>query len=363
MRPDRLARSLATLHRWGLSPAAAYALAATRQPHRAAIVDDRGTLTFGEMHRRTNALARGLRASGVCEGDTVAIMSRNHRGFIEASVACSKLGAGVVYLDTAFDAAHITNVIKQENPIAVIHDEEFTPLVRDGGAGCTRFISWCDPSRSERPLLLEELIAGADPAELTAPSKIPRAVSIASGTGESPQRINRRVPSSLVDPAPLLRALPLRACETTILAAPMCHPWGFLQMKLGLRLASTLVLHCRFEPEQVLFEIAQHRAVALAVLPEMLQSIIELPHETIAQYETSSLRVIAVNGATLASELAMPAIERFGAVLYNLNGQPEVCLDDYWAGRGLAPVSVQSERGAPRAAAAGRDPYVARRIG
>jgi len=338
MRPDKLARSLAILHRWGLSPAAAYALAAVRQPEHAAIVDDRGTLTFAEMHQRTNALARALEASGVSEGDTVAIMSRNHRGFIEASVACSKLGADIVYLDTAFSGRHITDIMKQENPIALIHDDEFSALVRDGSAGRTRFIAWSDPSRSARPLLFEELIAGADHSQLTAPRKRPRAVSIASGTGEGPQRIHRRVPSSLVDPAPLLRALPLRAGETTILAAPMCHMWGFLQMKLGLRLASTLVLRCRFDPEEVLFDIAQHQAVALALLPEMLQSVIELPDETIARHDTSSLRVIAVNGATLAAELAMPAIERFGAVLYNLNGQPEVCLNDYWGSHRRVPV-------------------------
>jgi acyl-CoA synthetase (AMP-forming)/AMP-acid ligase II len=362
MRPDRLARSLTMLRRWGPSPAAAYSLAAIRQPQQAAIVDDRGTLTFVEMHERTNALARALRASGVCEGDTVAIMCRNHRGFIEASVACSKLGAHVVYMDTAFDARHVTDVMTQENPVALIHDDEFTALVREGSSGRMRFIAWCDPSRFARPLLLEELIAGADTSELKAPRKKARAVSIASGTGGGPQRTHRRVPSSLVDPAPLLRALPLHTGETTILAAPMCHLWGFLHMKLGLRLASTLVLRCRFDPEEVLFDIAQRRAVALALLPEMLQSVVELPGEMIARYDISSLRVIAVNGATLPAELAMPAMERFGAVLYNLNGQPEVCLNDYRGSRRRVPLGVRSQADTPQRGVAEPESYVARRL-
>ena len=52
-RPDKTLRSLVALHRWGPTPAAAYAGAAIRYPGAAAVVDDRGTLTFSEVHRRT----------------------------------------------------------------------------------------------------------------------------------------------------------------------------------------------------------------------------------------------------------------------------------------------------------------------
>ena len=56
-RPDKAVRSLAALRRWGPTSAAAYLGAAIRHPDRTAIVDERGTLTFGEVHKRTNALA------------------------------------------------------------------------------------------------------------------------------------------------------------------------------------------------------------------------------------------------------------------------------------------------------------------
>ena len=101
-RPDRAVRSIRALRRWGPTPAAAYTGSAARYPNRAAIVDERGTLTFDEVQRRTNALAWGLKAEGVGEGDGVAIMCRNHRGFIDATIACSKLGANSLYLNTAF---------------------------------------------------------------------------------------------------------------------------------------------------------------------------------------------------------------------------------------------------------------------
>src|SRR4051812_46691521 len=92
VRPDIAAKALAALRRWGPTPAAGYAAAAIRSPAELAIVDDRGSLTFDDVQRRTNALARAWSDSGLRAGDAVAILCRNHRGLVEAIVACSKLG-------------------------------------------------------------------------------------------------------------------------------------------------------------------------------------------------------------------------------------------------------------------------------
>src|SRR5688572_8595727 len=77
MRPDRVARIARELLRWGPTPAAGYASCAVRRPDSAAIVDERGTLTFADVHRRTNALANALNDEGIGEGDAVAVMCRN----------------------------------------------------------------------------------------------------------------------------------------------------------------------------------------------------------------------------------------------------------------------------------------------
>src|ERR1700693_5825768 len=148
VRADKALRSLAALRRWGPTPAAAYTGAAIRHPDAAAIVDERGTLTFGEVHRRTNALARQLRQAGVSEGDPVAIMCRNHRGFVDATVACAKLGASALYLNTGFAGPQIADVIAREDAVAVIYDEEFAELMAAGSSGRKRFIAWSEPGAS-----------------------------------------------------------------------------------------------------------------------------------------------------------------------------------------------------------------------
>src|SRR5436189_5749813 len=123
-RPDKALRSIAALRRWGPTPAAAYAGSAIRHPERMALVDERGSLTFGEVHRRTNALAHELARAGISEGDAVAIMCRNHRGFVDATVACSKPGAGALYLKPAFAGPPITDVPGRQKPGPVDHERE-----------------------------------------------------------------------------------------------------------------------------------------------------------------------------------------------------------------------------------------------
>src|SRR5690242_19720649 len=83
LRPDTAAKIAYTFVRWGASPGCGIAIAALHHPEATAIVDERGELTYEELHRRSNALAHGLGKLGIGFGDGVGIMCRNHRGFVE----------------------------------------------------------------------------------------------------------------------------------------------------------------------------------------------------------------------------------------------------------------------------------------
>ena len=327
-RPDKAVRALAALRRWGPTPAAAYTGSAIRYPERTAIVDERGTLTFEEVHRRTSALASELRKAGISERDGVAIMCRNHRGFIDATVACSKLGASALYLNTSFAGPQITDVLAREDPVAVIYDEEFAELVREGAAGRKRFVAWSEPGArppaSSPDPLLEDLIARGDSSELRPPAEKGRVVILTSGTTGAPKGAASKQPDSIEPAAALFSKIPLKARETTMIAAPMFHSWGLAHFTLGLPLSSTLVLRRKFDAEETLKAVAQHRASTLALVPVMLQRILDLGAETIARYDMRALKVIALSGSALPGEMATRAMDTFGEVLYNLYGSTEV---------------------------------------
>jgi fatty-acyl-CoA synthase len=323
-RPDRIARVALALHRFGPTPAAGYSISAIRFPDATALVDDLGTLTFAQVQRRTNALAHALRDAGVGAGSSVAVMCRNHRGFVDTTVALSKLGAHAVYLNTAFAAPQIAEVARREQPTAIVYDAEFENLVREAGEGRKRFIAWHDPGEPADDPRLEDLIARGDASDVDPPSEKGRVVILTSGTTGSPKGAQRRQPESLGPAAALFDMIPLRAREHTMLAAPMFHSWGFAHFTLGMALSSTLVLRRRFDPEDTLSACAQLECTALVVVPVMLQRILELPAETIGRYDLGALRVIAASGSVLPGELALRVMDRFGDILYNLYGSTEV---------------------------------------
>ncbi len=63
-------------------PTAVLSLYAAHEPDREALIDEEGTLHYGELDAEVDALARGLAALGVRPGDRVAIMMPNARAYL-----------------------------------------------------------------------------------------------------------------------------------------------------------------------------------------------------------------------------------------------------------------------------------------
>ncbi len=322
VRPDKLLGVLVTLKRWGRGPASGYITSGLLCPDQPAIVDELGTLTFGQLDRRTNALANSLAQAGVKEGDGVGIMCRNHRGFVEATVATAKLGADVLYLNTAFAGPQLTEVVEREGPTALIYDEEFAGLLDKAGEGRLCFVSWHDGD-SDDPTLDDLIEAGSD-EQPKVPDRVGKTIILTSGTTGSPKGANRSSPQSLDPAISLLSKLPLKRGQVAHIAAPLFHSWGFAHFTLGLMLNSTLVLRRRFDPEESLAAVADSRADSLVVVPVMMQRILELPEATRRKYDTSSLSVVAASGSALPGDLATEWMDEYGDTLYNLYGSTEV---------------------------------------
>jgi acyl-CoA synthetase (AMP-forming)/AMP-acid ligase II len=321
-RPDRAARTASTLVRWGASPATGIATAAIKHGDATAIVDERGSLTFEQVHRRSNALAHALAKMGIGFGDGVGIMCRNHRGFIEVTLAAAKLGASALYLNTMFAGPQLVEVTRREGPKVLVYDDEFAGLLDGVDESVTRVIGWADGD-AEGPTL-ESLIAENDDSNLKPPPDKPRFVILTSGTTGTPKGAQRSSPDGLLAMAAIIDKIPYRSRETIVVAAPLFHSWGFFHFVVGLPTASTLVLRRRFDPEETLKAVQDHRAHVLAVVPVMLQRILQLPEETLAKYRLPNLRITSISGSALPGDLALAWMDRFGDSVYNLYGSTEV---------------------------------------
>jgi fatty-acyl-CoA synthase len=297
-------------------------------PGRTAVVDELGELTFGELHERSNRLADSLRSRGVGPGDGIAIMCRNHRGFVDASIAAAKLGADILYLNTAFAGPQLVDVLERESPKVVVHDEEFSDLLDEADTR-DRVLGWVDDSDDNTTATdderdtVESLIASGSPDDHRAPEKSSRVIILTSGTTGTPKGAPRSE-AGIEAATALLSRLPLRSRWRCHIAAPLFHTWGWAHFALAMLLGSTIVLRRKFDPETCLQTMVEEDCDSLVVIPVMLQRIMQLDQKTRDSYDLSKVKVVAASGSALPGDLSDDWMDQFGENLYNIYGSTEV---------------------------------------
>jgi acyl-CoA synthetase (AMP-forming)/AMP-acid ligase II/NAD(P)-dependent dehydrogenase (short-subunit alcohol dehydrogenase family) len=324
IRPDRLIRALLAQQRFGFTPAAAAAAALALYDDRPAVLDELGTLSLRELDADARALAAALHHElGVTPDQRVGVMCRNHRGYVQAAVAATRLGCDLVPLNSDFSGEQLGDVLERENVGAVVYDEEFEPVLDDAGADVIRIVAWHE-SDTEHPTVTALIEAGAAGDEAPAPPKPGRMVTLTSGTTGTPKGATRSVNILALAPAGVAGLLDLRRItpvarsgEPIVVAPPLFHLYGFVGMIAGLAFGSPIVIRRKFDPEGTLADIERTSADVLLAVPTMLKRIMDLPDERRERYDTSSLRMLISGAAPLAPELASAVMDEFGEILYN----------------------------------------------
>jgi fatty-acyl-CoA synthase len=322
--PGRLAQMGMLLQRYGLL-SASLGISALRHPDQVVMRDELGDITYRELDEQTNALANAWHRQGVRAGEGIAILVRNHRGFMQAVFGAAKLGAKIILLNTSFAGPQIREVALREGTDMLIVDEEYVSMLDGIEPPRGRWRAWVDdPAQRRAPDTLESLIAGGSKARPPRSERGPRVVILTSGTTGTPKGAPRDEPRSLGIIGGILSKVPLRSEETTVLAAPMFHTLGLAGMLLGLSLGHTLVVHRRFDPEQTLDALADNRASTMIVVPVMLQRMMELGEEQVRARDLHALRIILSSGSAISADLVRRGMSAFGPVIYNMYGSTEV---------------------------------------
>ena len=318
--PHRMLPAAGALVRSG-PVGAALALPAGRFPTRVAVVDERGPVTFAELDALARRLAGALAERGVGSDDTVAVMCRNHRGMLAALFAGTVLGARTVLLNTDFAGPQLRDVVTREEVTAIVADAEFDERTADLA---TRAGRWLLPDGTPA--------ADAAPADLfdedaerpaaPRPTRRQRLVLLTGGTTGTPKGAPRDFGMTLAIPGGYLEKIPLRSGRTAMVLCPVFHAWGLISTMLALTVGDTLLLRRNFDPEAAVASIAANRVDTVIAVPVLLSRVLD----TLAQHpvDTSSVRVVALSGSALSTDLARRARGALGDVVHNLYGSTEV---------------------------------------
>ncbi len=321
-RPDRAVRMFAEIARRG-PVAAGPGAAAIRWGDAPAFTDELGTLSYVELDRRSNSVARAWARAGLRPGDGIAILARNHRGFLDACFASYKLGLRIVFMNTEFAGPQIDDVCKREGVKALAFDAEYDDRAPSWAAH--HFRAWTDDGGAGgAEATLEELIDATPGDPVEAPSERPTMVMLTSGTTGTPKGAPRQEGGALTTLGALFERVPFQTGEVSWIAPPFFHALGYATSTLMLALGTRMVTRRRFDAKEYLDGLAAESATTTVVVPAMLQRVFELGDDAVRAADTSALRVIFCGGSQLPGATATKTLELFGDVLYVLYGSTEV---------------------------------------
>ncbi len=321
MRPDKYLRQALVIRRHGANAMSGIGLSAARAPRATALIDERGSLTWAELDRRVDAAGVALHELLGGRDGTLGILCRNHRGLVESLAAATRIGADALLLNTGFSGPQLRDVLEREQATVVVYDEEFAPLLaqaRERLPQLAEVLAWVeDPDHTASEVhTLDELIEDHLGQRAKRPPRPGRTVLLTSGTTGTPKGA-RRSGGAAGSLAAMLDRIPWRAGQATVVAAPMFHAWGFGQLAISATMCCTIVMRRRFDPEATLELVDKTQATGLAVVPVMLERIMDLPAGTLDSYSLDSLRFVTASGSRMRSDAVTSFMDRFGDTVHN----------------------------------------------
>lgn len=292
-----------------------YALAAwtaARHPERPALHDGTVALSFHDLLRATQGCAAHLASLGV--GRTVrkvGLLSENHAGMVTALLACPRLGADVLLLNTSLSTREL----------AVLCQRERVDLLL------------CDPASAQRqPDLSRHLgmpLAQFPDVGTSAPTgRLPprrragRLLLLTSGTTGTPKVLRQGRPWRAVRSGlAVLAGLGVRHGERVDLTLPLYHGHGLSTFALSVALGASLSVRPRFDARDTWSRVNGGHVDVLVLVPTILHRLLQAAPE--GTVRPPALRAIISGSGPLSEELADETLTRFGPVLHNLYGTSE----------------------------------------
>ena len=218
--PLRVGASLAGALRWGPTLGSAVGGAALRHPTRPAVIDDEGSISFGELELTSTRTAGGLRGAGLAPQGQLGILCRNGRAFVDVLVAAGKVGAVPVLLNTGFAGPQLGDVMARERVDVLVCDPDFADLVAGSGFDGPVIYTSGDAGPTLEDARKRRSRLGFGRFRPLAP------VMLTSGTTGTPKGARRGSALDVSAATGVLKRIPYRVGDVFAIPAPLFHAWG-----------------------------------------------------------------------------------------------------------------------------------------
>jgi acyl-CoA synthetase (AMP-forming)/AMP-acid ligase II len=268
-------------------------------------------LTYAQLVEAIRNAAAGLARRGFRKGDVLAILSPNLPEYVIAFHAVSKLGGVVTPINPLYTVEEIAKQLTDAQAKYLITIPQLLERARAAseGRGLEEVFVFGEAEGATPFASLLE--GGADdlPEVEINPREDLVALPYSSGTTGVCKGVMLTHRNLVANLSQLKGAGHDWDGDTLVCVLPLFHIYGLVAiMSHGLWCGSTVVTLPRFDFEQVLRTMQEHRVTVAHLVPPIVLALVKNP--AVAAYDLSSLRMIFCGAAPLGAELSRECAER-----------------------------------------------------
>lgn len=299
---------------------------ATADPDRTILIAPDGeNWTAGRLHADANRMVHGLRAAGLEEGDSFAVVLPNGVEFLTAYLAASQAGLYLVPVNHHLMGPEIAWIVSDSGAKVLIAHERFTDAATaaaDEAKLPTSHRYGVGDVEGFRPYA--ELLENR-PVSPPEGRTLGWVMNYTSGTTGRPRGIRRPLPGKLPEETYLGGFLGIFGIKpfdgnVHLVCSPLYHTAVLQFAGAALHIGHPLVLMDKWSPEEMLRAMDTHRCTHTHMVPTQFHRLLALPEEVKQGYDVTAMRH-AIHGAA-------PCPDHVKRAMIDWWGQ---CVEEYYA--------------------------------
>jgi acyl-CoA synthetase (AMP-forming)/AMP-acid ligase II len=269
------------------------------------------TLTYRQLTDGIRSVAAGLAAKGLKKGDTFAIFSPNIPEYALAFHAVASLGGISTTANPLYTADELAFQLEDAGARYLLTIPQFLPTALEASrrAGVEEVFVF---GEVEGATPFASLMSSDDPPEVSiSPRDDLVVVPYSSGTTGGPKGVMLTHHNLVANVAQCRSIFRVREDDRLIGILPFFHIYGMtVIMNAAIRDGATIVTMPRFDLEEFLGLLQEHRITRAHLVPPIVLALAK--HPVVDKYDLSSLGHILSGAAPLSGDLASACASRIG---------------------------------------------------
>ncbi|NDF95183.1 MAG: hypothetical protein EB107_05025, partial [Proteobacteria bacterium] len=246
------------------------------RPNRAALITERGPVTYAALHEAACGVSRALASRGVRPGDRVALLGRNSAEWVAVYYGAAICGAILVPLNFWFRASEVAYAIADSGTTIVIADRDHTTVIDQA-----RALPEVDPVREW--VWLDEIATFETSVETDVPAaaideRDAHIILYTSGTTGFPKGAVMSHRAHILHAMTFALHVGAHSDDVYLNVYPLFHTGGTDCALLPYHfVGATVVLLRDPRPDAILESMARHRVTAMMAVPTIWRRLVDAP--------------------------------------------------------------------------------------